>query len=86
MIEKNILNRIEKLEQLYPVADFDVEEYTNNIIEELESALGYKIKNRIKLSKKNYYDKDTIGREIVSFLAIDELRVIAYHNENSKKF
>ena len=39
MIDKNIYNRIEKLERLYPTIDFDAEEYTKNIIEELETAL-----------------------------------------------
>lgn len=39
MIDKSILNRIEKLEVLYPVINFDVEEYTQNIIEELEAGL-----------------------------------------------
>ncbi len=44
MIDKSILNRINKLEVLYPVIDFNAEEYTNNIIEELE--VGLRIFNK----------------------------------------
>jgi len=83
MIDKSILNRIEKLEILYPIINFDTEEYTRNIIEELEAVLQYSIKDRIKLPKAKYYDIDTLYSDIFSFLSIEELRKIAYYNENN---
>ena len=52
MIEKSILNRIKKLETRYPTLDFDVEEYTNNLIEELEMALRIWIKRQNKITKE----------------------------------
>ena len=84
MIDKSIYNRIEKLEFLYPVTDFDAEEYTKNIIEELETVLQYPIRDRIKLSKEKYYDIDTLYSDVFSFLTTKELRTIAYYNEKDK--
>lgn len=84
MLEKNILNRIKKLEIQYPIIDFNTEEYANNIIEELEAVFQYPIKERIKLPKEHYFDIDTLYRDIFSFLTVEELRTIAYYNENNK--
>ena len=84
MIDKSILHRIEQLEKQYPIANFDMEEYTKNIIEELEAVLQYSIRDRIKLPKTKYYDIDTLYSDIFSFLSTKELRIIAYYNDNNE--
>lgn len=84
MLDKGILNRITKLELLYPVIDFNVEENIKNIIEELETVLQYEIKGRIQLPNKKYFNLDRLYKDIFSFLTIEELRLIAYSNNKDK--
>lgn len=84
MLEKSILNRIEKLEIQFPIIDFDTKEYTKNIITELEAVLEYEIKDRIKLPKEHYFDIDTLYKAIFSFLTVKELKTIAYYSDNKK--
>ena len=76
MIDKKIIGRIVELEKQYPVADFDVEEYTKQIIAMLENALERKL--TINLPQKKYLDKETLAIDIYKLLPIEDLRALVY--------
>ncbi len=77
-MNKSIEKRMSKLEMIFPVPKFDTKEVIENVIEEIEMILQYEVKDRIKLSKSKYFDKDVLVREIFSCLTKEELRIIAY--------
>ena len=78
MIDKDILNRISKLEERIPLFHYDIDEYIAQTIKELENFLGYSIKENIDFSKLDYTNIDFLERSIISCLSIEELKKIAY--------
>ncbi len=80
MIDKSILNRINKLEALYPTSDLATKEIVETIIDSIESVLQYDIRSKIQLPDKDYYDIDELYKNIFSYLTVEQLRKIAYYN------
>lgn len=85
-MNKSVINRILKLEKLFPLYNFNVEEHINSTIELIENILGYKVKGRINLSNPKYISEYALDKEVFRFLNIGELQKIAYYNNkiNSK--
>lgn len=75
-INQSVLNRIKLLEEKYPKLTFNIQEYVNELINTLESILGYQIRQRIQNLDYKYTDRDTLDKEILKFLTIEELRII----------
>ena len=75
-INKNILNKINKLEEKYPPMNFDIQEHIIEFITPLEEIFKYNIRDRIKIPNYSYIDEDSLDREILGFLTEKELNII----------
>lgn len=78
MIDKNILDRVSKLEQRVSLFDYDIDEYIAQTINELEICLGYSINERINFSTLDYTNRDSLEKDIMSCLRVEELRKLVY--------
>ena len=79
-MDKSILNKIKKLEEKYPVMDFDIQEHIIELITPIEDFFQYNIRDRIKIPNYQYIDEDTLDRKILGFLTVEELKAITKLN------
>lgn len=84
MKKNKILNRISEIEKIYYVEYFDKEKYIKETMIVFENILKIDIRNKIKLSKKNYKNREEILDEILKFLTVEQLRKIAYYQDVDK--
>lgn len=85
-IDKDILKRIELLENKYPYVDIEkIKEGINNLIIFLEKYFGYSIRERIDFSKLNYKKTEDTERMLLEQLTTEELKKIVDDINRRKK-
>lgn len=85
-IDKSILNRIDILEEKYPIIDIEsTKEQIDALIEWIDDYLGYSIKNRIDFLESDYKNTNDLERAVFEKLTVKELKILVYSIKKDKK-
>lgn len=77
-MKKMVIDRILRLEKKFATVKFDAKKHTEEIVNDLELFLEYKISDRIDMTSIYYIDIDNLDRYILSHLTVKELKKLAY--------